>query len=601
MRQLRRDSKGVASTVATMLSLLVLLLFINLAIVDIVPRQENDAEFMTTQGAIGAFQTIHGLAQGPVIPSGSDLSSPGLTVAFPLGTHGVSPLEAPTTGTLTFNPGAGKAQIWFTFVPHFNRASVTHVDQDIVLAIDSSGSMTTNDPLRLRISGAQEYIGRLSCPDHVASVDFDSDAYVTRANIGGVPHHLTDASNNCFPNFNGPKADLTTIDSAGSTNIGEGLRVSINELLGFGDAKRARVIILLTDGQNNFGWQDDLTRAQARRARDNGIVVYTIGLGPGADAPLLTYVADTTGGNYYAAPDASSIRWIYLEISRHYTGAFVCGNLVSGDTGSGSLSLELRNRQYPSQTLTYESGGIVRRQFDGARVLDGPGVGWTSTASKGPQGALSLDLVALTGQEFRADGSETQLVSVRPVGRDLQELVITKVNLTHVNDLLTKENANLDYWQTQGAATAGAVASVKAPINSAKTSLGSAQTKVNNGNLTSAKFDVDSASSQLSAAITAAQQAADAGTMQQWLADQTSDDMLLFACYLTQWKNWYTGISIEVSSADAPAWEAWLNRTAMDSKMQYVISRPGNTAILTIRAVDKVQIERRILSVALSG
>ena len=89
--------------------------------------------------------------------------------------------------------------------------------------------------------------------------------------------------------------------------------------------------------------------------------------------------------------------------------------------------------------------------------------------------------------------------------------------------------------------------------------------------------------------------------MQQWLADETSDDMLLFACYLTQWKNWYTGISIEVSSADAPAWEAWLNRTAMDSKMQYVISRPGNTAILTIRAVDKVQIGRRILSVALSG
>jgi hypothetical protein len=39
----------------------------------------------------------------------------------------------------------------------------------------------------------------------------------------------------------------------------------------------------------------------------------------------------------------------------------------------------------------------------------------------------------------------------------------------------------------------------------------------------------------------------------------------------------------------------------MDSKMQYVISRPGNTAILTIRAVDKVQIERRILSVALAG
>jgi uncharacterized protein YegL len=600
MRRLRRDSKGVASTVATMLSILVLLLFLDLAIVEIVPAQQNDAEFMTTQGVIGAFQTIHGLAQGPVIPSSSDLGSPGLTVAFPLGTHGVSPIEAATTGTLTFNPGAGKAQIWFTFVPHFNRATLTHVDQDIVLAIDSSGSMNWNDPQRLRISGAQEYIGRLSCPDHVASVDFDTVAHVTRENVGGAPHHLTDVSNNCFPNFDGPKADLTTIDANGGTNIGEGLRVSVNELLGYGDSKRARVIILLTDGQNNFPWQDDLTRAQARRARDNGIVVFTIGLGADADTALLTYVADTTGGTYYNAPTAQSIRWIYLEISRHYSGAFVCGNLVSGDAGSGTLSLELRNREFPSQTLTYESGGIVRRQSDGARVLDGPGVAWTSTAVKGPAGSLSLDLVALTGKEFRADGSETVLVSVRPVGRDLQELAITKVNLTHVNDLLTNENANLDYW-TPSASTPAATASVKAPINNAKTSLSSAQTKVSQGNLTGAKFDVDSASSQLSAAITAAQQAADAGTMQRWLADQTSDDMLLFACYLTQWKNWYTGISIEITSADAPAWEAWLNRTAASSKMQFIVTRPGNTAILTIRAVDRVVIERRILSVALAG
>jgi len=632
-RGLRRDDRGVASTVATMLSLLVILLFLDLAIVEIIPRQQNDAEFVTTQGAISSFQQIRGLAQGAVIPSGDAMGSPGLTVSLPLGTLGVSPLQAPTTGTLTFDPTVGSAQMWFTFVPHFRRGEVTHVDQDIVLAIDSSGSMAQNDPSRLRISGAKDYIGRLTCPDHVAIVDFDSDAFLTKQNVGGAPHHLTTVSHNCFPNFAEAKTDVDTIDQSGSTNGGGALYVAVNELLGYGDRRRARVIIFLTDGQNTIctpippcfdpdgpGGQgpgsgaasDALAKQQARRARDNGIVIYTIGLGPDMDSPnprcpggevrgCLKEIADLTGGTYYDAPTASSIRWIYYEISRHFTGAFVCGDLTSGDTGSGRLSLELRNREFPSQTLAYESGGIVRTQSDGGRVLEGPGVEWQSTNPKGPQGTLTLDLIALTGKEFRVDGSENQLISIRPVARDLQELAITKVNLTDVNNFLTTEKANLDYWYTQGASTIGARDNVKAKIDLAKTALGNATTHVNQGDLTAAKFDLDSASARLSDVIAQAQQEATAGTMQKWLADDTTDDMLLQACYLTQWANWYDGVSLEITSQDADAWEAWLTRAAAETKMQYIVTRSGNTAILTIRAVDKVVIERRILSVSLAG
>ncbi len=607
-----------------MLSLLVMLLFLDLAIVEIIPHQQNDAEFVTTQSAISSFRQIRGLAQGAVFSSADAMGSPGLTVSLPLGTLGVSPLQAPTTGTLTFDPTVGSAQMWFTFVPHFRRGEVTHVNQDIILAIDSSGSMSWNDPQRLRISGAKDYIGRLTCPDHVAIVDFDNDAHLTKENVGGAPHHLTTVSHNCFPNFNEAKTDVDTIDQSGSTNGGGALYVAVNELLGYGDSRRARVIIFLTDGQNTActpippctagtgAASDALALAQARRARNNRIVIYTIGLGaemgfpnprcPGGQVRgCLKQVADLTGGTYYDAPTAASIRWIYYEISRHFTGAFVCGDITSGDTGSGRLSLELRNREFPSQTISYESGGIVRAQSDGARVLEGPGVAWHSTHPKGPQGELSLDLVALTGKEFRVDGSENQLVSIRPVARDLQELAITKVNLTDVNNFLTTEKANLDYWTTQGASTAVATDRVKAKIDLAKTALGNATSHVDQGNLTAAKFDVDSASARLSGVIAQAQIESTAGTMQKWLADDTTDDMLLQACYLTQWSNWYEGVSLEITSQDAAAWEAWLTRAAAETKMQYIVSRPGDTAILTIRAVDKVTIERRILSVSLAG
>ena len=595
---LRRDDSAVASTVATMLSLLVILLFMSIALVDIVPRQQNDAEFITTQSAITAFELIHGLVGGAMTAGGTEVIMPSATIPIPLGTQGVSPLQGSSPGTLTFTSGTIGSNILFQFVPHFNQAQVSHVDQDIVLAIDSSGSMQQNDPTRLRISGAKEYIGRLSCPDHVASVDFDSVAHLTRENVGGAPHHLTGVSNNCFPNYDAAKADVDTIDSSGSTNIGAGLQVSVNELLGYGDSSRARVIILLTDGQNNFGWEDDLTRQQARRARDAGIVVYTIGLGSGADVALLTYVADITGGTFYLASDASAIRWIYLEISRHFLGAFACGDLTTSEVGQGQLSLELRNQRFPAQTLTYEAGGLVRRQPDGARVTEGPALQWQATAAKGAAGVLSLDIVALTGNDFRVDGTDTQLIAFRPEGRDLQEILIVKTNLTTVNGMLTGENSYLDYWTAQGAATNASRDSVKAQINLAKTSVTSAQGKSNTGDLTGAKFDVDSATAKLSAAIAAAQDAATAGTMQGWFADATTDSILVIACHLTQWVNWYEGVSIEVSSADATAWGQWLNRTATASGMQYIASRIGNTAILTIRAVDKLIIERRIISVS---
>src|SRR3989475_13009314 len=112
-RQLRRDNRGVASTAATMLSLLVMLLFLDLALIEIIPRQQNDAEFVTNQTAISTFEQLHGLAPGAVIPARDALGAPGLTGTFPLRTQGVSPLQPATTGTLTFDPTAGGAELWF--------------------------------------------------------------------------------------------------------------------------------------------------------------------------------------------------------------------------------------------------------------------------------------------------------------------------------------------------------------------------------------------------------------------------------------------------------------------------------------------------------
>jgi Ca-activated chloride channel family protein len=93
---------------------------------------------------------------------------------------------------------------------------------------------------------------------------------------------------------------------------------------------KSKVIILLTDGEQNAGERRPLEAA--RLAREWGITVYTIGLaaepqyrefagmripiGGGVDEALLEAIARETGGVYWRAKDAASLRTVYEEIDR---------------------------------------------------------------------------------------------------------------------------------------------------------------------------------------------------------------------------------------------------------------------------------------------
>ena len=94
---------------------------------------------------------------------------------------------------------------------------------------------------------------------------------------------------------------------------------------------KSRVIILLTDGENNTGKIHPITAAGY--AKELGIRIYTIGIGttgrvrmPGGnmfgnnyiesklDDNMLGEIAETAGGNYYRAKNINQLEAIYKEI-----------------------------------------------------------------------------------------------------------------------------------------------------------------------------------------------------------------------------------------------------------------------------------------------
>jgi len=120
------------------------------------------------------------------------------------------------------------------------------------------------------------------------------------------------------------------------TAIGMGLATALTRLEGV--EAEDRVIVLLSDGENNRGEIEPLEAADA--ARELGVRVYTVGVGTdsaapvpirrgpdgsviqyaelpaGVDEALLREIADRTGGAYFRADSPDALQRVYEELDR---------------------------------------------------------------------------------------------------------------------------------------------------------------------------------------------------------------------------------------------------------------------------------------------
>jgi Ca-activated chloride channel family protein len=201
---------------------------------------------------------------------------------------------------------------------------------DIMLAVDVSGSMLAED---FQVDGQR--VNRLDAVKAVVRrfLERRPGDRVGLVLFGARPYTQSPLTlDHGWLMKNLERAQVGMIEDG--TAVGSGLATAVNRLEA-SDAK-SKIVILLTDGQNNAGKVPPLVAAET--AKTLGYRVYTIGAGTRGSAPFpqtdafgrrvyvsmpvdidedtLRRVADTTGGRYFRATDTPSLQQIYDEIDK---------------------------------------------------------------------------------------------------------------------------------------------------------------------------------------------------------------------------------------------------------------------------------------------
>jgi Ca-activated chloride channel family protein len=201
---------------------------------------------------------------------------------------------------------------------------------DIVVALDLSGSMAAEDfelkgePVNRLVMAKDVLHGFVQkrAADRIGLVAFAGRAYIA------TPLTL----DHDFLLANLARLNIGTLEDG--TAIGSAISAAANRLRDI--QAKSKIVILMTDGQNNAGKVPPLTAAEAAQAL--GVRVYTIGVGTRGvarvpyinvfgqksyveqkvdiDEETLTKIAQMTGGKYFRAENTAGMRKIYSEIDK---------------------------------------------------------------------------------------------------------------------------------------------------------------------------------------------------------------------------------------------------------------------------------------------
>ncbi len=179
---------------------------------------------------------------------------------------------------------------------------------DILLAVDSSYSMTKDDYKPSRYDAAKDAVmfflnQKIDTKDRAGVITFGSTCYEK------IP--LTIVNEKTLAETSSVFQDTKP---AGRTSLSSALDTALEIFMNQRISENSKTLILLTDGVDNMGLNPV---TEAKKLRENGITVYPVLIGTGThyDEKTLTEIANLTGGTFYAAPNKDELINLYSELA----------------------------------------------------------------------------------------------------------------------------------------------------------------------------------------------------------------------------------------------------------------------------------------------
>jgi len=190
----------------------------------------------------------------------------------------------------------GKIYGW-NLRPKTNPPSIQNVSFQVYmgdsLSLNKSQTIISSDLVK---SASKNFVDKLDEKDRIAIVRFGSYAELTQS---------------LSSNKQSVKNTIDSLGSEGGTYINSGIDVATQHLSTNGKEDSLKMIVLLTDGQNDIGPESVLTSAQS--AKSKNFTLFTIGMTNFVDEAILKSVA--TKPEYYYYSDFNELDRVYQQLT----------------------------------------------------------------------------------------------------------------------------------------------------------------------------------------------------------------------------------------------------------------------------------------------
>ena len=180
-------------------------------------------------------------------------------------------------------------------------ATIQDEPLDLVVVVDTSGSMSVDDRIDYARDGLHLLVDTLQEDDRLALVTYNStvDVRTDLATALDRPalHEM-----------------IAALEAGGSTNIYDGLQAGLELAFSSRDPERQSRVVLLSDGNATVGITDsESIITMAEEYIGTGIGLTTIGVGLDFNIELMRGLAERGAGNFYFLEDAAAIEEVFTK------------------------------------------------------------------------------------------------------------------------------------------------------------------------------------------------------------------------------------------------------------------------------------------------